>query len=305
MVYATYTSAYWDRSVVWGMLQNPAYMGRAAFGKTKTGELRPRVRPQKHSAETPKRPYSVERTNREDWIEIPVPAIVSEKLFLAVQHQLDENRKRARQRRRGAAYLLQGLAVCGHCHYAYYGKKVSNAACKGKKQYAYYRCVGTDGYRFGGQRICDNQQVENRLMSYNKTATDLNRIMVWWEALTVEEQANPKNVDKLVERTETVIHSEHAAWVQEMQDVIDDLSAQQDQDDGEKDKGKTGKEADEEVEDLLNLFEGGETEEQVEASPASPDDTGEAAETPSQTQSKNSSASRTKSAAAKEKEANS
>ncbi|MCP4901458.1 MAG: recombinase family protein, partial [bacterium] len=108
----------------------------------------------------PKRPYSVERTNREDWIEIPVPAIVSEELFLAVQHQLDENRKRARERRRGAAYLLQGLTVCGHCHYAYYGKKVSNAARKGKKKpYAYYRCIGTDGYRFGGQRICGNPQV--------------------------------------------------------------------------------------------------------------------------------------------------
>ena len=151
--------ASWDRSVVWGMLQNPAYMGRAAFGKTKARALRPRVRPQKHSAETPKKPYSVERTNRADWIEIPVPAIISEELFLAVQHQLDENRKHARQRHRGAAFLLQGLTVCGHCHYAYYGKKVSNAASKGKKQYAYYRCIGTDGYRFGGQRICDNPQV--------------------------------------------------------------------------------------------------------------------------------------------------
>jgi site-specific DNA recombinase len=90
----------WDRSVVWGMLQNPAYMGKAAFGKTKSREHRPRVRPQKHSAETPKKPYSVERTNHEDWIEIPVPAIINEQLFLAVQHQLDENRRRARLRGR-------------------------------------------------------------------------------------------------------------------------------------------------------------------------------------------------------------
>ncbi|MEM5406477.1 recombinase family protein, partial [Paraburkholderia unamae] len=27
---------YWDRSVVWGILRNPAYMGRAAFGKTQS-----------------------------------------------------------------------------------------------------------------------------------------------------------------------------------------------------------------------------------------------------------------------------
>jgi len=181
--------AYWDRSVVWGMLQNPAYMGRAAFGKTKTSGLKPRVRPQKHSAETPNRPYSVERTNREDWIEIPVPAIVGEELFLAVQHQLEENRRRARERRRGAAYLLQGLTVCGHCHYAYYGKKISNASSKGKKKrYAYYRCIGTDGYRFGGQRICENPQVR----------TDRLDELVWGQVVDVLK--HPERLKKEYER---------------------------------------------------------------------------------------------------------
>jgi site-specific DNA recombinase len=148
---------YWDRSVVWGMLQNPAYMGRAAFGKTQARDPLPRVRAQRHSADTPKKGYSAVRTEPSGWIEIPVPAIINEALFLAVQEQLDENRKSARQRRHGAVYLLQGLTVCGQCRYAYYGKKVSKAA--GRQHYAYYRCIGTDAYRFGGARICDNQQV--------------------------------------------------------------------------------------------------------------------------------------------------
>jgi site-specific DNA recombinase len=154
--------AHWDRSVVWGMLQNPAYMGRAAFGKTQVREPLPRVRAPRHSAETPKKGYSAVPTDRGEWIEIPVPALLSEQLFVAVQEQLDENRKHARQRRRGAAYLLQGLTVCGHCHYAYYGKKVSKAAGKAKQHYAYYRCIGTDAYRFGGERICDNKQVRTQ-----------------------------------------------------------------------------------------------------------------------------------------------
>jgi site-specific DNA recombinase len=151
--------SHWDRSVVWGMLQNPAYMGRAAFGKTRSRDPLPRVRAQRHSADVPKKGVSTVRTDRHDWIEIPVPAIISEALFVAVQQQLDENRKRARQGRRGAAYLLQGLTVCGHCGYAYYGKKVSKTAGKSGQQYAYYRCIGTDAYRFGGARICDNKQV--------------------------------------------------------------------------------------------------------------------------------------------------
>lgn len=36
---------HWDRSVGWGMLQNPAYPGRAAFGKTQAQPHPPRVRP--------------------------------------------------------------------------------------------------------------------------------------------------------------------------------------------------------------------------------------------------------------------
>jgi site-specific DNA recombinase len=114
----------------------------------------PRVRPARHSAETPKKGTSSVRTERAAWIDIAVPALISEALFVAVQEQLEENRKLARQRRRGASYLLQGLIVCGHCHYAYYGKKVSKSAAKGGQQYAYYRCGGTDAYRFGGERQC-------------------------------------------------------------------------------------------------------------------------------------------------------
>jgi site-specific DNA recombinase len=180
--------AAWDRSVIWGMLQNPAYMGKAAYGKTQATDLVPRVRPQKHSAETPKRPYSVTRTDREGWINIPVPPIVSETLFVAVQEQLEENRKHARQRRRGAAYLLQGLTVCGHCHYAYYGKRVSPATSKGKHRYAYYRCIGTDAYRFGGERICDNPQVRTSKLDE----------LVWTQVLEV--LRHPERIEKEYQR---------------------------------------------------------------------------------------------------------
>jgi len=35
----------WQRGTVWRVLKNPAYTGRAAFGKTRAGPLRPRLRP--------------------------------------------------------------------------------------------------------------------------------------------------------------------------------------------------------------------------------------------------------------------
>ena len=79
-------------------------------------------------------------------------ALVEPALFAAVAEQLAENQKRQRQSARGARYLLQGLVVCQRCGHAFYGKPVSRSSAKGKTRYAYYRCLGTDAYRFGGER---------------------------------------------------------------------------------------------------------------------------------------------------------
>jgi site-specific DNA recombinase len=151
---------WWDRTSIWGMLKNPAYPGQAAFGKTHAGALRPRLRAQRSRTLQPRRPRSPYDVPAEEWLSIPVPAIISEELFTTVQAQLEENRRRARCRQRGVRYLLQGLLVCACCDYAYYGKPISPSARKGHpRAYAYYRCIGSDAYRFGGQRLCYNTQV--------------------------------------------------------------------------------------------------------------------------------------------------
>ena len=109
----------------------------------------------------PRRAHSIYAQPAADWLPIPVPALVDDALFNAVQEQLAENRRRARQGQRGAKYLLQGLLVCAGCGYAYYGKPISPSARKGhSRPYAYYRCVGSGAYRFGGQRVCHNWQLE-------------------------------------------------------------------------------------------------------------------------------------------------
>ena len=157
----------WDRSTVWLMLKNPAYKGTAAFGKTRSGGFKPqRLRPQRGRPEQPRRPVSRVDTFAEDQILIEVPGLVSEDLFGAVQGQLEENRQRRRDRPGGGRYLLQGLVVCKRCGYGCYGKPTSRASAKGEGRvpYAYYRCTGSDGYRFGGQRLCWNKQVRTDLL---------------------------------------------------------------------------------------------------------------------------------------------
>src|SRR5499433_3589424 len=166
----------WDRSVVWGILKNPAYQGTAAFGKTRQEPLRPRLRAQRHRPVQPRRAVSTHDVPPEDWITIPVPALVEPEVFAAVQEQLQENKRHARQSHRGALYLLQGLLQCQHCGYAFYGKRLSPSARTGKpRAYAYYRCLGTDAYRFGGERVCQNTQVR----------TDLLDVAVWQEVCTL------------------------------------------------------------------------------------------------------------------------
>src|SRR6266498_3199769 len=90
----------WDRSAVWGMLKNPAYMGSAAFGKTRQDPLRPRLRAQRGRALQPRRAASTVDVPQDEWVSIPVPALVEPEVFAAVQEQLRENQRHARQSQR-------------------------------------------------------------------------------------------------------------------------------------------------------------------------------------------------------------
>lgn len=179
----------WDRATICGILKNPAYKGTAAFGKTRQGPMRPRLRAQRGRPLQPRRPKSITDMPPAEWLLIPVPPLIDEALFESVQQQLQENRRRARQGKRGARYLLQGLLTCAQCGYAYYGKAISNKAAKGKtRNYAYYRCIGTDAYRFGGERICDNLQVR----------TDRLDQLVWDEVSLLLE--NPQRLEQEYQR---------------------------------------------------------------------------------------------------------
>lgn len=181
--------SYWDRTTVWGHLKNPAYRGTAIFGKTRIGPKRPHLRAQRRRPEQSRRTYSVYDVPEDEGIRIVVPAIVGEELFAAVQERLQENRRRNRQSQRGARYLLQGLLVCARCDYAYYGKPVSLKSGKGKRRdYAYYRCVGSDAYRFGGERICHNKQVR----------TDLLEEAVWQDVCALLQ--NPRRIEREYQR---------------------------------------------------------------------------------------------------------
>jgi DNA invertase Pin-like site-specific DNA recombinase len=145
----------WDRSVIWGMLRNPAYAGRAVFGKTMVVPESPGLNRAARlvGRETPKASKTIDRP-RDQWTEIAVPAIVSEETFDRVAQRLADN-KRFASRNSKVPSLLQGLAACSNCGYGYYR---TSTRTTNKKIY-YYRCLGSDDYRYPGGRVCTNKPV--------------------------------------------------------------------------------------------------------------------------------------------------
>ena len=134
--------ARWERSVVWAMLRNPAYVGRAAYGKTESAERRRITRPLRQKGGFSKRCRANRERPREQWIEIAVPALISEPTFARAQERLAQNQRLSIKNTREIT-LLQGLLVCAECGYGLYRTSTRTS----KRQAKYYRCLGSDRWR--------------------------------------------------------------------------------------------------------------------------------------------------------------
>ena len=107
----------WPTATVAVVLRNEAYVGRAAYLKTAgTGLPARRNRTGRRQAGRVRRTTGRTARRREDWIELPVPAIVEPTVFEQAQRRRAENR-RFSPRRTADPTLLQGLCVCAECGY--------------------------------------------------------------------------------------------------------------------------------------------------------------------------------------------
>ena len=206
----------WERSTVWGILRNPAYRGRACFGKT---ELRPR---QRITRRLRKRQGLASRDSanherpRQDWIEIPVPGLISEETFALAQEQLEQNRRHS-PRRTIEPSLLQGMLVCERCGYALYRTSTPTSA----RRLYYYRCLGSDAYRHLKGAVCDNPPVRQDHLD----------AVVWKELLrlledpsVIQEELNrrreaARHADPLKQREE-ILRRDHARLEKSMDRLL-------------------------------------------------------------------------------------
>ncbi|MER9171628.1 recombinase family protein [Mesorhizobium australicum] len=121
----------WERSVVWGMLRNPAYKGTACFNKTKVGPRQKVTKPFRLSGRAVhgEKTCAPHERRREEWIDIPVPALVSEETFALAAERLADNKCFA-PRRTIEPSLVQGLVSCRKCGYALYRTLTRSSARK-------------------------------------------------------------------------------------------------------------------------------------------------------------------------------
>jgi site-specific DNA recombinase len=177
--------ARWERSMVWAMLRNPAYRGAACFGKTRVATRQRVTRPLRMRGGMATRDSANHERPREEWIEIPVPALIDEPIFARAQELLQENKVRA-QRRTIAPSLVQGLVSCRQSGYALSRTSTRSSAIH------YYRCLGSDAWRHLGGPRCTSRPVRQDLL--DKT--------VWAEVMRLLE--DPTLIQQELDRRLTV-----------------------------------------------------------------------------------------------------
>ena len=173
----------WERSTVWAMLRNPAYKGLACFGKTKITERQRITRPLRLRGGFAQRNSAGHERPRQEWIEIPVPAIVSETAFDLAQERLQEN-KRLSPRRTVQWSIVQSLVSCSKCGYGMCRSSTRSTA----RKIHYYRCLGSDGWRHLNGPLCDSRPVRQDLLDQ----------LVWNEILKLLE--DPSLIQSEIER---------------------------------------------------------------------------------------------------------
>ena len=64
------------------------------------------------------------------------------------------------------------------------------------------------------------RNIESSLAGYNRAALELENVKTWWSGLPENRRGAPAILAALVERTESILRSEHTSWTQGMQEAV-------------------------------------------------------------------------------------
>jgi site-specific DNA recombinase len=134
----------WGTSTLHRLLANEAYIGRVYYNRRETINGAPASR----GAWRTKTRYR--DRPREEWIPIPVPAIIDPDTFERAQQVSHENPKWSPRGIEPGHWLLRGLIECGHCHV---GCNCHKMRGRNGTFHRYYYCRNHDILRAGGEHL--------------------------------------------------------------------------------------------------------------------------------------------------------
>ena len=145
----------WQPSVVNQMVRQELYCGTMYFNRREP--VRPKQR--REQTRTGTNPKTSRRLRpQEEWIPIPVPAIIDRATWEQAQNQLEANSTFSPRNNTRHTCLLRGLVHCGICGKTYCG--VTNKS--GRREYQYYVCNQRNPTP--GEKKCSSRHVPLALL---------------------------------------------------------------------------------------------------------------------------------------------
>lgn len=136
----------WGHSTLSRLLRNEAYIGRVYYNRT---ESVPDRRPTRRNRQVPR--------DRDEWIPIDCPRIISDELFQAASRVATDNTKWSPRRAEPGQWLLKGLVKCGVCGV---GTNCHKMRGRNGTWHRYYYCRNHDPLRAGGEsRRCPERNI--------------------------------------------------------------------------------------------------------------------------------------------------
>src|SRR3954469_15339161 len=144
----------WSPSTVHHILSDPIYAGTAYANRYGyVPAAKPRARRGPRTGEATCRRLKP----REQWIAIPVPALVDQETWDRAQAQLARNAALSFRHNTKHSYLLRCLLTCGFCGLAMYG--ITRPATARKPPRQYYECHGKDCVLSARTAACPSRSV--------------------------------------------------------------------------------------------------------------------------------------------------
>ena len=145
----------WSASVVHHILSDPLYVGTAYVNRFRyVPALKPRKPKGPRSSENPCR----QLRPKEEWIAIPVPAIIDQETQEKAQAQLARNAALSFRNNVKYSYLLRCLLTCKTCGLAMFGRTEHARANQAERRY--YTCHGKDCIMSAREERCPSRPVK-------------------------------------------------------------------------------------------------------------------------------------------------